>query len=347
MSDCVAIFPSSKVTYFLFTTGLKGYMNAHSSHNDVQPEISPLASAPVRLDLNPSDFQLGRELFRPTPTNLEAGVHLPSLSYLPHDVAHSQPHHAHHRNHNHHSYHHHQNESAHHAPVHHETQHHPSHSGGQHNEKHIVRHDQNRSLSPDQIAAISNSWDSKADGAHRPHDTLIPPTRSYGAESFAHPVSGSLAWTEKVLRETVASLEGKSPQVLERALDPRLGCARCVTQFGHRAYGLPITDSVANLEASMQARNFERVPMNAQTIAQMQPGDIVVGHRNGGAGGGGLHGHTAIYLGDNTIFSDNSLTGKMTTASLNSFREPLKDRNGHINQNGYSDVWIYRPRAAA
>ncbi|MBU6455779.1 MAG: hypothetical protein KGS72_28675 [Cyanobacteria bacterium REEB67] len=165
-----------------------------------------------------------------------------------------------------------------------------------------------------------------------------------GARLFDETVPGSNSWTARVLNDTIASLEGKSPQVLERGLDPRLGCARCVTQFGHRAYGLPITDSVANLESSMQARNFERVPLNAETIGQLQPGDIIVGHRNGRLNGEPLHGHTAVYKGDGQVFNNNAITKTMISESLDIFKQPLYDRSGRMHMNGYSDVWIYRPR---
>jgi hypothetical protein len=160
-------------------------------------------------------------------------------------------------------------------------------------------------------------------------------------ETFA-PAGG--AWTEQVLKNTIAFLDGKSPQMLEAGLDPRLGCARCVTQFGHRAYGLPITDSVANLESEMRARNFERVPLNSETMAHMQPGDIIVGHRSARTGEGPLHGHTAVYMGDGKIFNSNAVEKKMIAEPLDIFTKPLYDGAGRLHMNGYSDVWIYRPR---
>jgi hypothetical protein len=165
-----------------------------------------------------------------------------------------------------------------------------------------------------------------------------------GPRLFDDSVPGSNSWTARVLNDTIATLEGRSPQILERGLDPRLGCARCVTQFGHRAYGLPITDSVANLESSMQARNFERVPLNSETIGQLRPGDIIVGHRNGRLNGEPLHGHTAVYKGDGQVFNNNAITKTMISESVDIFKQPLYDRSGRMHMNGYSDVWIYRPR---
>ncbi len=174
-------------------------------------------------------------------------------------------------------------------------------------------------------------------GTYVPHGSAI-------FESLA-PAGG--AWTEQVLKSTIADLQGKSPQTLEAGIDPRLGCARCVTQFGHRAYGLPITDSVANLESSMQARNFERVPLNAETMAHMQPGDIIVGHRTARPGEGPLHGHTAVYMGNGQVFNNNAIERKMIAEPLGIFQKPLYDGTGRLHMNGFSDVWIYRPRSVA
>jgi hypothetical protein len=187
---------------------------------------------------------------------------------------------------------------------------------------------------------------------HEPRDLPARPTEGRALNGrdqqsvrlFDETVPGHNSWTERVLNDTIASLQGRSPQILEAGLDPRLGCARCVTQFGHRAYGLPITDSVANLESSMQARNFERVPMNSETIGQLKPGDIIVGHRNGRLNGEPLHGHTAVYMGDGQVFNNNAVTKTMIPESLNIFKQPLYDNGGKMHMNGYSDVWIYRPR---
>ena len=327
------------------------------SNHDVQPETSPLNSAPVRLDLNAADFQIGRAIFPAAPQSYSTEAQLPQVNFMGAETsqynAHALDHNGHHVGHYHHKtephHHHHQLEQHHHQT---EPHHQASHQYVHHRPAHPS---EARSLSEEQIAAIRNSWQNKVGDSPyaqrpeqiaRPADTRIAPSREYGEQPPAPSRPGNNAWTSRVLDETVSSLEGKSPQVLERALDPRLGCARCVTQFGHRAYGLPITDSVANLESSMQARNFTRVPMNAETIAQMAPGDIIVGHRNATLHGAPLHGHTAVYMGDGKIFNNNAFTKTMITESLDTFQQPLHDRNGRMHMNGYSDVWIYRPRAS-
>lgn len=113
------------------------------------------------------------------------------------------------------------------------------------------------------------------------------------------------------LANAINTYAGHSIAEYDRTVPVRLGCARAVSLVLERAYGVPIREqSCENLERAVQAYGWQQVDPN-----QIQAGDIIVGQRSPG-----MKGHTAIYLGNDQIFNNNSNSGIMQIESAGKFR---------------------------
>ena len=109
----------------------------------------------------------------------------------------------------------------------------------------------------------------------------------------------------------INSYLGHSINEYDRTVPVRLGCARAVSLVLERTYGLPIREqSCERLEDTIKSYGWEQVdPRN------IQPNDVIIGQR-----APGMKGHSAIYLGNDQIFNNNSNSGVMQIESAGKFR---------------------------
>ncbi|MBX9685294.1 MAG: C40 family peptidase [Candidatus Obscuribacterales bacterium] len=109
----------------------------------------------------------------------------------------------------------------------------------------------------------------------------------------------------------INSLLGHAVQEYDQTVPSRLGCARAVSLALERTYGLPIREQGCEaLEQTIQRYGWIQVDPQ-----QMQPGDVIIGSR-----GPGQYGHSAIYVGNDQVYNNNSNSGRIQIDSLSKFR---------------------------
>lgn len=119
----------------------------------------------------------------------------------------------------------------------------------------------------------------------------------------------------------------------DNSLDPIFGCARAVSEIIHAADPrIEITNSTRNLENALANNGYEAVSLD-----ELAPGDVIIGSRESG-----MAGHTGIYLANGMIFNNNSQTELMQIDSIDKFLQPMTNKAGSTDNNGYSKVTAYR-----
>lgn len=107
------------------------------------------------------------------------------------------------------------------------------------------------------------------------------------------------------------SLIGRSVPEFDRTVPARLGCARAVSLALERAYGVPTrAQGCAALEREIQQYGWVQVDPK-----QIQPGDVIVAHRQPGD-----YGHAAIFVGNNLVYNNNSNSGRIQLDNVSKFR---------------------------
>lgn len=113
-----------------------------------------------------------------------------------------------------------------------------------------------------------------------------------------------------LLAPAMQSMLGHSINDYDRSVPERLGCARTISALLEKTYGVPIRDQGCDgLESSIQ--NYGWVRINANDV---QAGDVIVGHRQPGD-----YGHAAVYVGNNLIFNNNSISRRIVLESASKF----------------------------
>lgn len=143
-------------------------------------------------------------------------------------------------------------------------------------------------------------------------DDMMPTQRTYRYDNpnqYPQQYQGDQVWQN--LAYALRSLLGHSVNEFDQSVPPRLGCARAVSLLLERAYGLPIRDQgCEGLEQTIQ--NYGWVQVDPR---QIQPGDVIVAHRQPGD-----YGHSAVYVGNDQVYNNNSNTGLMQLDSASKFR---------------------------
>lgn len=111
--------------------------------------------------------------------------------------------------------------------------------------------------------------------------------------------------------QAMQSLVGHSIQEFNPGVPTNLGCAYAVSLCLERAYGLPIRDQGCDqLERDIKQYGFVQIDPR-----QIQPGDVIIAHRQPGD-----HGHAAIYAGNGRVYNNNSISGRIQLDNASKFQ---------------------------
>lgn len=162
--------------------------------------------------------------------------------------------------------------------------------------------------------------------------------------------ASGLAKPDDIVPEQVSKVDSTSApsDMLQAAVDKRLGQSLDV---GNRRLGctvavsqvlseidpeITVTSNNRALARDLEAHGYERVP-----LAEIKPGDVIIGKRPDG-----MPGHSAIYMGDGKVFNNNSNSEQMQIDGVEKFSQGMHDQNGHWNKNGFSETVVYRKAPA-
>ncbi|MBP9090695.1 C40 family peptidase [bacterium] len=136
-----------------------------------------------------------------------------------------------------------------------------------------------------------------------------------------------------VLQQAVDKRLGQSLDVANR----RLGCTTAVSQVLNEIDpDITVTSNNRAFARDLEAHGYERVP-----LAEIKPGDVIIGKRPDG-----MPGHSAIYMGDGKVFNNNSNSQQMQIDGVEKFSQGMHDQNGRWNKNGFSETVVYRKAQA-
>lgn len=219
-----------------------------------------------------------------------------------------------------------------HTPVHYDTGHrhrYHTHNSARHDDDYSGHFDRNavsrnnRRTSQYERAPVSTNWLDQMFSS--PQVRFLP---------YHMPNRGETSpYVQNALSRAV-SLDGRRPDYIGAGYLGKLACAHTVTYIAGRQYGLPVVDSVAAMENVLQRRNFASFRWHGD-VSQLQPGDIVVGHR-----APGYHGHTGFYIGNGRMIHSNAITDRIQSDSVLEFARRAP------GYRGYAEALIYRPRTS-
>lgn len=134
----------------------------------------------------------------------------------------------------------------------------------------------------------------------------------------------------------LASVDKRLGQSLDVA-NRRLGCTTAVSQvLSEIDPEITVTSNNRAFARDLEAHGYERVP-----LAEIKPGDVIIGKRPDG-----MPGHSAIYMGDGKVFNNNSNSQQMQIDGVEKFSQGMHDQNGRWNKNGFSETVVYRKAQA-
>lgn len=127
------------------------------------------------------------------------------------------------------------------------------------------------------------------------------------------------SWTEGEIRDfyrlddTVAGLNGQSINRFFPNMDPDVACAKAVSLAIKKAWGYNVDEvNVNRLEQRLRGFGFTQV----NSPRDVKPGDVILAYREQGD-----YSHSAIYMGNDRIFNNDSKTGLMRMESITKFNE--------------------------
>jgi hypothetical protein len=127
------------------------------------------------------------------------------------------------------------------------------------------------------------------------------------------------SWTEGEIRDfyrlddTVSGLNGQSINRFFPNMDPDVACAKAVSLAIKKAWGYNVDEvNVNRLEQRLRGFGFTQV----SSPRDVKPGDVILAYREQGD-----YSHSAIYMGNDRIFNNDSKTGLMRMESITKFNE--------------------------
>lgn len=162
------------------------------------------------------------------------------------------------------------------------------------------------------------------DGSGKPIDKV-----DNSAARDSQTVQDSQSPSSDVLQQAVDKRLGQSLDVANR----RLGCTTAVSQvLSEIDPEIKVSNNNSAFARDLEAHGYEKV-----ALADIKPGDVIIGKRPDG-----MPGHSAIYMGDGKVFNNNSNSQQMQIDGVEKFAQGMHDQNGRWNKNGFSETVVYR-----